>query len=221
MKENLTEIVCVLDRSGSMGSIVNDAIGGFNTFLRDQKTQEGEATITVVLFDHEYKVLHNGVNIQDVPELDHTTFVPRGSTALNDAIGKSINEVGARLARAEESERPSKVIFVILTDGGENASKEFTAEQVKEMINHQKDVYSWMFVFLAANQDAFETASNYGISKGNAMQFASTSDSANIAYMNTSAFISRSRGMSSVDYTSSLDNAFLDSEKDATGDEQK
>lgn len=213
MKENLTEIICLLDRSGSMNSIITDAIGGFNKFLKDQKEVLGEAKLTLALFDDEYEIIHNGINIQSVPELNSLTYVPRGWTALYDAVGKTINTVGERLAKLSEEERPSKVIFVILTDGHENSSKEFTGQKIKEMIKHQKEKYSWMFVFLGANLDANKTASGMGIS--NSIQFASNGISQNKAYHNVSSFMSRTRSLNSVDYAATLDCALNDEEKNA------
>ena len=153
--KNMTEIVCVLDRSGSMESIVDDAIGGFNTFLKTQQETPGEARMSVVLFDHEYDLLYRGKALADIPPFNSLTFVPRGSTALFDALGRTIQEVGVRLAALAEVERPNKVLFVILTDGQENASKNYTGQQIKEMITHQLNVYQWEFLFFAANQDAF------------------------------------------------------------------
>jgi uncharacterized protein YegL len=163
MKDNLTEIVFILDRSGSMRNLTDDTIGGFNSFIETQKGENGEATLTTVLFDDEYELLHDGVNIQDVKELTNKEYFARGMTALLDAIGKTINTVGDRLSKTIENNRPSKVIFVITTDGQENASKEFTQPQIKEMIEHQKSKYNWEFIFLGANIDAVSTATNYGI----------------------------------------------------------
>ncbi|MFM7540991.1 MAG: vWA domain-containing protein [Planctomycetota bacterium] len=163
MNPDLTEIACILDRSGSMESIREDAIGGFNAFLKTQREQSGQARLTLVLFDNEYEVPENGVPLARVKPLDSTTFVPRGATALYDAIGRTINEIGARLARLPEAERPAKVVVAILTDGQENSSKEFTREAIRSMIEHQRTAYSWEFVYLAANQDAVMAASDIAI----------------------------------------------------------
>lgn len=173
--KNITEIVCVLDRSGSMESIVDDAIGGFNTFLKTQKESPGEAVMSVVLFDDQYELLHSGKPLPAISRLDRQTYVPRGSTALYDAIGKTIDDVGERLARLAESERPNKVLFVILTDGHENASHKYTSQQIHQLITHQRNVYSWEFLFLAANQDAFVVSQGLGISGGNSLNFQATS----------------------------------------------
>ena len=136
MKEGLTEIISIVDRSGSMQSILDDAIGGFNTFLAAQQRQPGEAKLSLILFDHEYQVVHQAVDIQQVEPLNQDTYVPRGSTALLDAVGKTIDAVGERLAATAESERPSQVIVSILTDGYENASQTYSKPKVAEMIKH-------------------------------------------------------------------------------------
>lgn len=171
MNPDLTEIACILDRSGSMESIREDAIGGFNAFLKAQQGQSGQARLTLVLFDNEYEVPENGVPLSWVKPLDSTTFVPRGTTALYDAIGRTINEVGARLARLPEAERPAKVVVAILTDGQENSSTEFTRDTVRSMIDHQRTAYSWDFVYLAANQDAVTAARDIAIPAPAAFQF--------------------------------------------------
>lgn len=172
MKQDLTDISIVLDRSGSMESIRNDTIGGFNTFLKTQQEAPGEANLTLVQFDDRYEVVHNGIRVQDVPELTALTFVPRGYTALLDAIGRTITDTGTRLSALSEDQRPSKVIFVILTDGEENASKEFTRDKINEMIKHQTEAYNWDFVFLGANQDAIQVGTSIGIMAANSLSYA-------------------------------------------------
>jgi hypothetical protein len=166
MKKGLCEIICVVDRSGSMGSIREDAIGAFNTYLEGQQKSPAEILLTYAQFDDVYEVVHNGKAIKDVPKLTHETYVPRGSTALLDAVGKTIDTVGARLAATLDGERPERVLFVIITDGGENSSREYTRKQVFDKISHQRDTYKWEFVFLAAGQDAFDEAQAIGILKG-------------------------------------------------------
>lgn len=197
--KNLTEIICVLDRSGSMESIVNDAIGGFNSFLKSQQATPGEAVMSIVLFDHEYQVLCSGKALADVTPLTDQTFVPRGSTALLDALGKTIDEVGVRLANLPESQRPDKVLFVILTDGQENASQHYSAEQIHQMISHQRSIYSWEFLFLAANQDAFTASERMGISQGNTMNFAADADGVDRVFQNISTASLNFRAMGKVD----------------------
>ena len=162
MRNDLTDITMVVDRSGSMSSIRTDAEGGINTFIESQKTEPGQALLTVVQFDTLYDFVHRGVPISDVPPFK---LVPRGSTALLDAVGRAILETGARLEAMGESQRPGLVVFVIVTDGRENSSKEFTRERLRQMIEHQQSVYKWQFTFLAANQDAFAEGASMGIAQ--------------------------------------------------------
>jgi hypothetical protein len=171
MQNDLTEIAYVLDRSGSMQSLASDAIGGFNSFLSSQQQVEGRANFTLVLFDHEYLVIHKSVDIRQVPALDAGTYVPRGQTALLDAVGRTIDDLGAHLATLPEQQRPGKVIVAIFTDGLENASRVFTTEKLAASIQHQQEKYNWEFLFLAANQDAIATASKLAIPAGQAMNF--------------------------------------------------
>jgi hypothetical protein len=155
-----------------MNKIIKDVIGGFNKFLEDQQSVPGDCTITLVQFNHEYEVLYQAMNINNAKLLDRETFVPRGYTALLDAIGRTIHNTGKRLGELPEAERPEKVIFVILTDGEENYSKEFTLQQINEMIRHQLEKYAWEFVFLGANQDAIAVAGMMGIHAANALTYA-------------------------------------------------
>lgn len=162
--KNLTEIICIVDRSGSMGSIRDDAIGGFNTFLQEQQKEKVDrCLLTYAQFDDRYEIVKNGIPIEDMPPLTDETFVPRGSTALLDAIGKTVNTVGERLSKTPEEQRPGSVIVVILTDGGENASREFNRQQIHELITNQRDRWQWEFIFLAANQDAIAAGGALGI----------------------------------------------------------
>lgn len=192
-KQNHTEIVCIIDRSGSMASIRTDAIGGFNTFLGAQKKLLGTASVTLILFDNEYETPIQNVDIKSVDPLTEKTFVPRGSTALLDAVGRTINEVGTRLANMQEQDRPEKVIVSILTDGLENASREFSRSKIKEMVEHQRDKYKWEFVFLAANQDAFAEAGSIGISKNMAVNFEQTGAGTRDAYNSLNMMVSEFR----------------------------
>jgi len=162
MRTDLTDITMVIDRSGSMDSIKTDAEGGINTFIESQKSEPGEALLTLVQFDTEYEFVHQGVPIGGVPKFK---LVPRGSTALLDAVGRAINEAGTRLAAIEEAQRPGLVVFVIVTDGAENSSKEFTRERIRQMVELQQSVYKWQFTFLAANQDAFAEGASMGIAQ--------------------------------------------------------
>jgi hypothetical protein len=162
MRTDLTDITMVVDRSGSMESIKSDAEGGINSFIDQQKQEPGEALLTLVQFDTDYEFVHKGKPIKQAPAFK---LVPRGSTALLDAVGRAINETGARLAAMEESQRPGLVVFVIVTDGQENSSKEFTRERLRQMVQHQQSVYKWQFTFLAANQDAFAEGASMGIAQ--------------------------------------------------------
>lgn len=160
MKADYTDITLVVDRSGSMESMKEDAQGGINTFIAQQAQHPGKCLVTLVQFDGEYEMVLRGVRAAECPQY---RLVPRGNTALLDAVGRTINDTGARLAALPEAERPGLVIFVISTDGMENASRVFTHQQVREMIAHQQNVYKWQFTFLAANADAFDEAQQMGI----------------------------------------------------------
>ncbi|MBR3737127.1 MAG: VWA domain-containing protein [Eubacterium sp.] len=175
MKKGLTEIIYVLDRSGSMGHLTGDTIGAYNAYLREQKSFDGETKITTVLFDDKYELLFNGVSV-DEAFLDHEKYFVRGMTALYDALGKTIIDVGRRLASTPESERPEKVIFIITTDGYENASREFTQSKVREMIEHQQSKYNWEFLFFGANIDSAETASSIGVCPDAAYDFEASTE---------------------------------------------
>lgn len=170
MNMNLTEIVFLLDRSGSMRGLESDTIGGFNAFIERQRQLEGKTIVTAVLFDDKYEILWNGIDVGKI-KLTNKEYYVRGCTALLDAVGKTIMNVGLRLSNTADDERPDKVIFVITTDGLENASREFTYEKVKELIKHQQEKYSWEFIFLGANIDAAKEADNIGIDMNNAYSF--------------------------------------------------
>ncbi len=162
MRQDLTDITLVVDRSGSMKSCLSDAEGGINHFIEEQKTGDGDAVLTLVQFDNEYEFVHSGVPVSEVPSF---RLRPRGGTALLDAVGRAINEAGERLDKMPEDQRPGCVVFVIVTDGHENASKEFTQAQVRELITNQRDAYNWQFTFLGADEKAFDEAVAMGISR--------------------------------------------------------
>ena len=182
MKKGLSEIICIIDKSGSMGSIANDAVGGFNTFLEEQKALEGIANLTLVLFDTEYKMMYENEPINNVKLLDHQSYRPSGMTALLDAVGKTIDDVGRRLNNTPEENKPEKIIVAILTDGEENSSRQFKLQDIKEKITHQKDNYKWEFIFLGANQDAFAEAAKIGINSIDTYSFQSTGKGVRTAY---------------------------------------
>ena len=193
MKQGLSELICIIDRSGSMGSIKNDAIGGFNTFLEEQKKMPGEATLTYIQFNTEYEVVHENKPLQEAEPINDSVYIPRGSTALLDAVGKTIEATGRRLAGMPEENRPEKVIIAILTDGEENASSQYNLSQIREMIQHQKEKYSWEFIFLGANQDAFAEAAKIGIDTKDAFNFAATGKGVRAAYAQMSDSVTRYR----------------------------
>jgi hypothetical protein len=155
MKKDLCEIVIVLDESGSMGSCKSDTIGGVNLFLDNQKKIKGEVWVTLVKFSDYYKMVNDAVPLDQVAYLNENNYTPSYSTALLDAVGKIINIIGKRLADTPETERPERVIFAVITDGYENSSREFTRSQVFQMVTHQKEKYSWEFIFLGADIDAW------------------------------------------------------------------
>ena len=160
MKADLTDITVVLDRSGSMETCRTDAEGGLNAFVDDQKTKPGDARFTLIQFDTEYEFVHRAIPLRDVPKC---TLTPRGRTALLDAIGRGIAETGERLKAMTEDQRPGLVVMVIVTDGQENSSREFTKLQIRAMIERQQTAYKWQFTFLGANQDAFAEAAQLGL----------------------------------------------------------
>jgi uncharacterized protein YegL len=186
-------IISILDRSGSMASIVNDAIGGFNTFLISQQAEPGEAIFSLVLFDHDYLPVHTAVPIQSVPPLDRTTFIPRGNTALLDAIGKTIDNLGQQIIALPKSARPEKVIICILTDGEENASRQYPAAKIKQQILHHRELLGWEFIFLAANQDAILGATALGIAVEDAVHFDASPAGAQAVMQEKARLVSQKR----------------------------
>lgn len=194
MKKGYTHIAVVLDRSGSMSSIKTDTIGGFNEFLKGQKAVPGQATLTLAQFDHEYDVLFDMADLQSVPELTDETFVPRGATALWDAIGRTIVGEGEKLKTLPEGERPEKVIFVIVTDGEENSSQEYRdSSAINAKIEHQRAVYGWEFIFLGANQDAVATARRLGIQAQHSLTYVANATGVTDAYASVSRNIANYR----------------------------
>lgn len=165
MKKNYTHISVILDRTGSMASIRDDIIGGFNTFLNEQKDQPGEATLTLVQFDSKdpFEVIHHFEQIKDIPELTHKTYRPRASTPLLDAIGRGINDLEKSLAELREEDRPSRVMMVVITDGRENSSREFRKDQIEKMIKERIDKDDWQFVFLSSDLAAIGDARSVGV----------------------------------------------------------
>ena len=171
MKRNLTELVFILDRSGSMEGLEKDTIGGFNSMIRKQKEQPGEAFVSTILFDDRTQVLHDRVRLEQVRPITEREYYVRGCTALLDAVGGAIRHIGNIHKYARPEDRPEHTLFVITTDGMENASHRYSAPQVREMICRQKEKYGWEFLFLGANIDAVETAGSLGIDPDRAVNY--------------------------------------------------
>ena len=163
--KNLTEIVTIIDRSGSMESLKTETISGFNNFVQEQKKIAGKVNFTLVQFDDQYQIDYSGADINDIKPLDESSYVPRGMTALLDAVGKTIITVGERLAELEEDQRPGQIIFLIITDGHENHSQEYRADKIKEMVKHQTDKYNWTFIFMGGGniESQVDQGKNIGI----------------------------------------------------------
>ncbi len=187
-----TEIVFLLDRSGSMGGLEGDTIGGYNAFIKKQLEHAGDTFVTTVLFDDAYEVLHDGVNAKGI-HLTNKDYYVRGSTALLDSVGRTILNVGNRLANQKEEDRPNKVIFVITTDGMENASREFSYEKISELIKHQTEKYNWEFIFLGANIDVAKEADRMGIASDNAVSFCATGFGVAEMYNQVDYMVSKAR----------------------------
>ena len=213
MKKDNSDITVVLDRSGSMSCLTGEVIGAFNTFVDDQKQVEGEATFSLIQFDDHYEVNYNAIDIQDVPLLDETTYVPRGMTALYDAVGKAIISTGKRLSKMDESERPDKIIFLIQTDGAENASKKHSLNDVKSMIKEQQEKYFWEFVFLGSNIDAVGVATDIGIKRSKAMKYANNPQGTKDAFCSLSSNLASYRRGDKKDM--SYEDRDLDAQKKA------
>ena len=190
--KKLTHMVMILDRSGSMMNLAGDTIGGFNGMIKDQKKVDAElgtkTKVTTILFDDKYEVLHDAIDIQDIKEMTDKEYYVRGMTALLDAMGKTINSIGGDLKKMNDSERPDKVLFFVVTDGGENGSEEFRGQQakIKEMVNHQENKYNWVFSFLGANQDSFLIGGNLGFKTRNISNYDPNSKGAQAVFTSSS-----------------------------------
>ncbi|MBR3574486.1 MAG: VWA domain-containing protein [Lachnospiraceae bacterium] len=171
MKKNLTEVVFILDRSGSMSGLESDTIGGFNSMITKQKKEEGEAYITTVLFDDKIETLHDRIEIGKVEPMNDSQYFTRGCTALLDAIGRTVNHISDIHKYAREEDRPEKTIFIITTDGLENASREFSYDKIKKLLTKKQEKDGWEFLFLGANIDAIEVAGKMGISRDDACDY--------------------------------------------------
>lgn len=193
MKKNLTEIVFILDRSGSMAGLEKDTIGGFNAMIEKQRKETGEAVISTVLFDNYSEVIHDRLTLDQIPQLTEKEYYVRGCTALLDAVGGAIHHIGNVHKYAREEDRPEKTIFVITTDGMENASRNYTYDRVKAMIERQKGKYGWEFLFLGANIDAAREAARFGIGADRAANYHADHEGTGVIYETVSEAICQVR----------------------------
>lgn len=188
-KNNLTELVFILDRSGSMSGLESDTIGGFNAMITKQKKEDGEAYVSTILFDNVSEVLHDRVLLREIPEMTTEDYTVRGCTALIDAIGGAIKHIRNIHKYARPEDVPAHTMFIITTDGQENASQRFNSDEVKKMIEHQKEKYGWEFLFIGANIDAVETAARFGIERNRAVNYNADSKGTQVLYETLSASI--------------------------------
>ena len=193
MKKGLTEIVFILDRSGSMSGLERDTIGGYNSLIQKQKKEEGEANISTVLFDDKVEVLHDRVNLENIKPMTEGEYYVRGCTALLDAVGGAIHHIGNVHKYARQEDVPEKTLFIITTDGMENASRRYSYEKVKHMIERQKEKFGWEFLFLGANIDAIEVAGRFGIQPERAVNYNCDSEGTAVNYKALSKAVSRVR----------------------------
>jgi len=193
IKNGITELVFILDRSGSMSGLESDTIGGFNAMIEKQKRQDGECYVSTVLFDNVSEVLHDRVKLTDIKPMTDKEYTVRGCTALIDAIGGAIHHIGNVHKYARNEDVPEHTVFVITTDGMENASHKYSGDKVKRMIERQKEQHGWEFLFIGANIDAVETAAQYGISKDRAVNYNADEVGTHILYESVSAVVGNVR----------------------------
>lgn len=193
MRKGLTELVFILDRSGSMSGLEGDTIGGFNSMISKQKKEEGEAIISTVLFDDEVIVLHDRMNLSRIEPMNEKQYFVRGCTALLDAIGGAIHHIGNVHRYAREEDRPEKTVFIITTDGMENASVRYSFDKVRAMVERQKVKYGWEFLFIGANIDAIEVAGRFGIHSSRAATYEADGQGTQLNYQVLGATVSRMR----------------------------
>ncbi|MDO4557146.1 MAG: VWA domain-containing protein, partial [Lachnospiraceae bacterium] len=193
----LTEVVFILDRSGSMSGLEADTIGGFNSMINKQKKEDGEALISTILFDDESEVLHDRVDLRKIEPMNDKQYYVRGCTALLDAVGGAIHHIGNVHRYAREEDRPEKTIFIITTDGMENSSRKYTYDKVKTMVKRQKDRYGWEFLFLGANIDAIKEAERFGIKANRAVNYKCDSMGTELNYQVLNKTVSRMRSCES------------------------
>ena len=193
MRKDLTEVVFILDRSGSMSGLESDTIGGYNSMLEKQKKEEGEAIFSTVLFDDYSTVLHDRKAINDVNPITEKEYYVRGCTALLDAVGGAIHHIGKVQKALPEEDRPAKTLFIITTDGMENASQKYTYEKVKKMVEKKKAKKGWEFIFLGANIDAIDVASRFGVAANRAVRYENDADGAALNYGVMTQLVSAAR----------------------------
>ena len=193
MKKGLTELVFILDRSGSMSGLEADTIGGFNSLINQQKKEDGKALISTVLFNDRTEVLYDRVSLNHIPLMNDTQYRVCGCTALLDALGGAIHHIGNIHKYAREEDRPEKTIFIITTDGMENASHRYTYEKVKEMVERQRNKYGWEFLFLGANMDAISVSQRFGVQPSRAVNYECDSEGTQLNYKVLSNVVSRVR----------------------------
>ena len=193
MRKGLTEVIFILDRSGSMSGLEADTIGGFNSMIAKQKKEEGEAYISTVLFDDKTEVLYDRVPVSKVEPMNENQYYVRGCTALLDALGRAIHHIGNVHKYAREEDRPEKTLFIITTDGMENSSHEYSYDKVKKMVEKQKKKYGWEFLFLGANIDAIEVAGRFGIAANRAINYESDRQGTQLNYEVLSRTVSEFR----------------------------
>lgn len=210
MKKNLTEIIFILDRSGSMQGLEKDTIGGFNSLIEKQKKIEGDALISTVLFANESKVIHDRVDVKDVKPMTENNYITGGCTALLDAIGNAIHHISNIHKYARKEDVPEHTLFVITTDGMENASRTYTYPKVKKLIENQKEKHGWEFMFLGANIDAVNVASYMGIDENRAVNFNCDSEGTDLNYevLNDAIGVLRECSYVSVDWKKRIDKDF-------------
>ena len=190
MKTNRTELVFILDRSGSMAGLEADTIGGYNAMLEKQKKEAGEATVTTVLFDDKYELLHDRIDLKGIAPITDREYYVRGCTALLDAIGRTIQKIANAQKHTAPAQRADKVLFVITTDGYENASREYSYDQIRRMVEREKTEYDWEFLFLGANIDAISTARRFGIGSDRAVNYHADSQGTQLNYQVVSETVS-------------------------------
>ena len=199
MKNNITELVFILDRSGSMAGLESDTIGGFNAMIEKQKKETGECYISTVLFDNVSEVLHDRVRLSDIKPMTDKEYTVRGCTALIDALGGAIHHIGNIHKYARPEDVPEHTMFIITTDGMENASQRYSSDEVKKMIERQKEKYGWEFLFIGANIDAVETARRYGINEDRAVNYNADAKGTGILYESVACAVSNVRRCASLD----------------------